>query len=189
MIPNWRKKTDKLLAEFEHAKRQVADEKRALAAAKARTNDVADATKIVQSVAEYVQNRVHQQVAAVVTRCLKAVFGDDAYDFQIEFEQKRSKTEAKLSFVRDGQAFDPTSATGGGAVDVASFGLRLVSLLLNRPARRRLLVLDEPFSRLRGSEYQENINQLLPTLAREMGVQIILVGDQWLQTEGKEVKL
>lgn len=189
MLQNYRSKVNKLLAEYEHAKRQVVDEKRSLIDARKIEADLGESQKFVQAVAEQVQNLAHQQVASIVTRCLKAVFNDDAYDFNIAFEQKRNKTEAKLSFGRNGMEFDPCSSTGGGAVDVASFGLRLVSLLLNRPAKRRLLVLDEPFSRVRGSEYQENVNEMLPTLARELDVQIVCVGDTWLDTDGKIVEL
>ena len=189
MIQQWRQRVNGLLLEYDHAKRQVVDEKRNLSQSKQQEADSAEAQKIVQAIAERVQHEAHKQVASVVSRCLSAVFEEDAYDFQVRFEQKRGKTEARLMFVRDNLDLDPCSESGGGAVDVASFGLRLVSLLLNKPRRRRLLVLDEPFSRLRGSEYQENVNQLLPTLAREMDVQIVLVGDQWLQTEGKQVEL
>lgn len=185
----YRSKINKLLADYAHAKRQVADERKALTKAEQRELDVARAQSLVQSVAENVQNLVHSQVASVVTRCLQSVFEEEAYEFKIAFEQKRNKTEARLLFSRDNMDFDPTSSTGGGAVDVASFGLRAVCLMLSRPVLRRLLVLDEPFSKLRGERYQENVNQLLPMLAKELDLQIIMVADQWLQTEGKQIEL
>ena len=186
---DYRSKVNKLLAEYEHAKRQVADEKRSLTDARQLEADLGDSQKLVQAVAELVQNEAHQQVASIVTRCLKAVFNDDAYDFNIAFEQKRSKTEAKLSFGRNGMDFDPCSSTGGGAVDIAAFGLRLVSLLLNKPVKRRLLVLDEPMKHLRGSEPQANVGDMLEALSREMSVQIVMVSDQWLSGVGKEIHL
>ena len=72
----------------------------------------------------------------------------------INFLQKRGKTEAELVFVRDGKELSPTDGAGLGACDVAAFSLRAAAICLSRPGRRRLLVLDEPFKHL-SEEYRE----------------------------------
>lgn len=139
-----------------------------------RLENVKAAVVVAQETAREIQERAHQRIASVVTRCLKTIFGDDAYDFMIRFESKRGQTEAQLMLVRDGVEIEPMEAAGGGVVDVAAFALRLACLVLSRPPVRRLLLLDEPFKFV-SMGYREQIRGLLLGLAEEMGVQIIMV--------------
>ncbi len=132
-----------------------------------------EAQKILQAVAESVQKIAHDKIANVVSRCLEAVF-DEPYKFIIDFERKRGKTEANLTFERDGLSMDPLSASGGGVVDVAAFALRLACLLLTRPPLKRILLLDEPF-RFVSNSYRPRIRSLLESLSDEMNVQFIIV--------------
>lgn len=140
-----------------------------------KVEDTLAAQKIVQEVAEKVQQTAHKRIADVVTRCLKAVFGEEeAYEFRINFSQKRGKTEAELVFVRDGMEVDPYDGSGGGVIDVAAFALRLACLMLSLPKRRKLLVLDEPF-RFLSVDYRPQVRALLELLAKDMGIQILMV--------------
>jgi DNA repair exonuclease SbcCD ATPase subunit len=136
-------------------------------------SDSQEAQGIIQAVAQQVQQAAHDRIASVVSRCLEAVF-DEPYEFRIEFERKRGRTEARLEFVRNGTAMDPMTASGGGVVDVAAFALRISSLMLARPPLRRLVVLDEPFKFV-SEEYRENVKELLEQLAEEMGIQFLMV--------------
>jgi ABC-type uncharacterized transport system YnjBCD ATPase subunit len=122
-------------------------------------------------VAQQVQTAAHEQIARVVTRCLRTVGYD--YEFSIHFKRSRGRTEARLTFARSGAGrLAPLDACGGGAVDVAAFGLRLACLLLAVPKRRRLLVLDEPFKHVdRGRA--SLVRDLLLALARDLDVQLI----------------
>lgn len=133
-----------------------------------------EARQILQDAAQAVQQAAHMRIAGVVTRCLSATFGDDAYEFQILFEQKRGKTEARLVFVRDGLELSPLDAAGGGVIDVAAFALRLACLMLRRPPARRLLVLDEPFKHL-SRNHRPGMRELLLELAVELEMQFIIV--------------
>lgn len=133
-----------------------------------------EAQVLLQTVAEQIQNAVHKRIAGVVSKCLAFVF-DEPYEFSIVFEKKRGKTEAVLMFSRDGlELTDPLGEIGGGVVNVAAFALRLACLSLERPVKRRLLVLDEPFSGLRGERQRERMRTLLESLADEFGVQFVL---------------
>jgi DNA repair exonuclease SbcCD ATPase subunit len=124
-----------------------------------------------------------------VTRCLKAIFGKDAYEFRVRFERKRNKTDAVLEFIEAGEPLDPTSESAGGQLDVAAFALRLACLLMVRPRARKVLFLDEPFKNLNGEVYQDRAGGLLLDLAKEMQVQFIIVtDDHWLKI-GKIVQL
>ena len=70
---------------------------------------------------------------------------------------------------------DPINSAGGGVIDVAAFGLRVASLILSKPAHRRLLVLDEPFKFVHPPERRPRLVEMLKMLAREFQVQIIMV--------------
>jgi DNA repair exonuclease SbcCD ATPase subunit len=159
---------------FRSAAETLDSELTALEDAKQLEGDLREAVKIAQQVAADVQAKAHQRIAQVVSRSLSSVFGPGAPQFKIRFEQKRGKTEALLLLEQDGLEMDPLTATGGGVVDVASFALRLSCLMLSNPPLRRVLVLDEPFKML-SMDYREAVRELLETLARELGVQIIQV--------------
>jgi len=132
-----------------------------------------EARRVLQAVAQSIQQMIHARIATVVSRCLSAVF-DEPYEFRIKFVQKRGKTEAELVFVRNGMEIDPLTASGGGVVDVASFALRLASLMLTRPAPRKLIVADEPF-RFLSAEYRGRIREMLLELSEQMGIQFVIV--------------
>lgn len=164
----------KIQAQYEHAAQQVKEERTALYEVEDHLAALEEARAVVQVVSVAVQQKVHDRVAGVVTHCLRSVFGDGAYEFRLVFEQKRGKTECRPVFVRYGQEVHPLRGAGGGAADVASFALRLVSLVLTRPALRRVLILDEPF-RFLSAEYTDAARSLIEELSEQMGVQFIVV--------------
>lgn len=143
-----------------------------------RLSDTLEARTVIQDVSQALQQDAQQRISAVVSRCLEAVFAENAYQFEIVMEQKRGKTEAVLRFVRETLVLDdPTNQAGCGQVDVAAFALRLAVLVLHRPPLRRLLVLDEPFKNVRGKVYKNRVRDLLLILADEMEVQFVVCVD------------
>lgn len=167
---------------------RVERERSALKAAESRLEVILAAREVLQDAAVRTQTRVHSRIAAVVSRCLAAVFAEP-YEFRVAFEQKRGKTEARLILVRDGiEHEDATDAVGGGVVDVASFALRLTCLMLTQPPPRRLLVLDEPFRHL-SAGHAPAARKLLETMAEEFGVQVLMVTHNHRLATGKVVEL
>lgn len=155
--------------------------------AKREVRDTAKAQEICQLVASTIQQRAHEKVAKVVSRCLEAVF-DEPYTFRILFERKRGRTEARVLFERGGEMVDPLTASGGGVVDIAAFALRLSCLILNKPPLRRVLVLDEPF-RFVSQAYQDRVASMVKQLSQEMEVQIIMVTHNPKYRMGKIIQL
>jgi DNA repair exonuclease SbcCD ATPase subunit len=153
-----------------------------LDAARTHYGASSEALAVAQSASQHIQTLAHDRIASLVSKCLKAVFGDAAYEFRILFDKKRGRTEARLVFARNGAEIDPTAAAGGGAVDVAAFALRLSCLMLHRPPLRKLLVLDEPF-RCLSEDYKPAARALLERLSAELGVQFVIV------THDKEFKI
>jgi len=171
-MTNYRKLADRKMEELRSARRAVKAEKAVLSQAQRDVEDAAEAQVFLQRVAQEVQRSAHKQISAVVTRCLRAVGYD--YKFRIVFERKRGKTDARLVFVKDGLQHSPLKSSGGGAVDVGAFALRLACLLFSRPRLRRLMVLDEPFKHVDAGR-RVRLRVLLETLAKELGVQFIMV--------------
>lgn len=184
-----RRKLDALKGEHSLLTRQCAEESASLKEAEEQLSHVLTAQALVQAAAEEVQANAHRQIASVVTRCLQAVFGPDAYTFRIDFSRKRGKTEAKLLFERGGRTVDPMTASGGGPKDVAAFALRLACLLLSTPRRRRVVIADEPFHFLHGEHYRERLRAMIETLSEEMKVQFIIVTQDDDLAMGKVVRL
>lgn len=156
------------------AEQTVSGERAAITQAEQEAADSQQAQEVLQRLAQAVQQQAHNRIAGVVTSCLQTVFGEQAYEFKIEFDRKRGRTEARLLFLRGDLEVDPLTASGGGMVDVAAFALRAACLMLHRPRVRRLLVLDEPF-RFVSAEFQDNVRQMLEGLAADLGMQIIMV--------------
>lgn len=162
-------------ADYTHTRRQIKSERRELATAKLNLHRAREAQEILQLAAQQIQQKAHQRIAAIVTKCLRAVF-DRPYEFRIDFERKRGKTAANLKFLRKGRAVDPISASGGGVVDVAAFALRVACVVLSRPKRRRLIVLDEPFAHCKPPDVLgPRICDMILSLSRELHIQFVLI--------------
>lgn len=171
---SYRRQLDALEADYRAAVKSLKVEQAELMASDDELTASEEARDVIQSVAQAMQQEIHGRVSSLVSRCLEAVF-DDPYEFKIVFDRKRGRTEATLVFVRRGLTLtDPLREVGGGVIDVASLALRLASILLTRPPSRRLLVLDEPFQRIRGVENRKRIRDLLVSLADDFGFQIVL---------------
>jgi hypothetical protein len=173
-LTKYRNKVNQLLAKKRSVEDRLEIEKTSLEKCEQEGIDVQAAQEIAQHTAQAIQQQAHQKISSLVTRCQEAVF-DNPYDFVIKFERKRGKTEAQLTMVRDGKEFtDPKNEVGGGPVDIASLALRLACVVLSKPKRRRLLVLDEPFRNVRGKENKQRLRRLLLELAEELDFQFIL---------------
>ena len=134
---------------------------------------IRDCQELAQKIAQGIQQRTHALVAEVVSKCLETVF-EEPYTFNIEFERKRGKTEARLYFERDDMEIDPMTSSGGGVLDVAAFALRLSAIILTKPHTRKLIVMDEPF-RFLSESYREKIRKLLQELSIKYDFQFIMV--------------
>lgn len=172
-----RQLVNRLVGQRQRVQETASQEAVELTVCQDRLRSVMEAQSIVQGIAQALQQRAHDRIARVVTQCLTAVF-DDPYEFQIRFDCKRGKTEARLIFLRDGMVLeDPLNEIGGGVIDVAALALRLSCILLSKPRVRRLVVLDEPFSCIRGDENRARTRTMLQRLSEELGFQVILNTD------------
>lgn len=131
------------------------------------------ARQVIKEVAQITQEQITFHVSDVTTMAMESVF-PDAYKLEIEFVQRRNKMECDLYFVRRGERSNPLDASGGGAVDVASFALRIASWSLSQPAISKTIILDEPM-RFLSDNYQEKASTMLKEVSRQLGIQFIIV--------------
>lgn len=131
------------------------------------------AIAIVKEVGLKTQQSLQYHIADTVSMALDSVF-DDPYEMIVEFVQRRGKTECDLMFKRGNQIVDPLSASGGGAVDVASFALRVASWSMQQPKTRNVLLLDEPFKNL-SEGLLPKASEMLKQVSDKLGLQIIMI--------------
>lgn len=165
-------KFDKTKALYEYNKKKLDEFKLMKTQSIQEVADVQQAQILFQKAAAIIQKEVHQKISTLVTRCMTAIFEED-FEFLINFEQKRGKTEAELVIKKHGNEEDPLFGSGG-ELDVASFALRLSALLLQQPPLRRILILDEPF-RCVDTAKRPRLRKLLEALSSELDIQIIMI--------------
>lgn len=163
---------EKAKVEYEYNKKKLVELREEKSALIQKAADIEQAQILFQKTAAIIQKEVHSKISTLVTRCMKAIFDDD-FEFIINFEQKRGKTEAELIIKKQGNEEDPLFGSGG-ELDVASFALRLSALLLQQPPLRRILILDEPF-RCVDAAKRPRLRKLLEALSTELDIQIIMI--------------
>ena len=137
-VEQYKGRRAQVLHDLEDAQEKVKQYKRSI-----RQHE--QAKTILREVGLKTQQQLQYHISGIVSLALDAVLQDDPYEFKVEFIQRRNKTECDLYFERDGNRVDPLMAAGGGAVDVASFALRIASWSMQRPRTRAVIVMDEPF--------------------------------------------
>lgn len=67
---------------------------------------------LVQLVSKQTQEQLRYQLSELPRLALQSVFGEDAYDFEVDFQIKRSKVEVDFWFLRDGGRICPKDNAG-----------------------------------------------------------------------------
>lgn len=135
------------------------------------------AREVIREVGLATQKQLQVQISELTSLAMESVF-DNPYKLIVEFIERRNKTECDLYFEREGNRIDPLGAAGGGTVDVAAFALRVASWAMKRPRPRNVLLLDEPFSRLKGRRANLRALQMVHQISKDLRLQIIMVSDE-----------
>lgn len=138
------------------------------------------AREIIREVGLKTQSQLSFHISDITSLALSAVF-EDPYELKVNFVQRRNKTECDLLFVRNEQEMDPLDSSGVGAVDVASFALRIASWTMLKPRTRSTIILDEPF-RFLSEGYQEKASAMLKELSQRLGIQFIIITHEEILT-------
>lgn len=141
------------------------------------------ALEIVKQVGLLTQKQLEYHLAEQVSLAMEAVF-DNPYQLKVNFQEKRGKTEAEILFVKGGLEFPPLGNAGGGTIDVASLALRIAYWSMRRDKKiRPLLLLDEPFSQLKGEIANRRALSIIQEISHKLGLQIIMISDERVSRE------
>jgi len=137
--------------------------------------------EIIRQVGLKTQQQLIYNISEITSMALSSVL-EQPYELELEFVERRNKTECDVWFVRNGQKIDPFSG-GGGAIDIAAFALRVACWSMSVPKFRNTLILDEPFKHLKGEEANRKMLQMVSEISSKLGIQIIMVGDERVSRE------
>jgi len=141
------------------------------------------ALEIVKQVALITQRQLEYHLSEQVSLAMEAVF-DDPYRLKLNFQEKRGKTEVETLFTRRELEFPPMGSAGGGTIDVASLALQIAYMSMRKDKKiRPLLLLDEPFSRLKGEDANRRALAILREISRKLSLQIIMISDERVSRE------
>lgn len=152
--------------------------------AQARLVEHEQAREIIREVGLKTQQALSYHISEITSLALEAVF-DDPYELKIDFVHRRNKTECDLYFERNGSQISPIDASGGGAVDVAAFALRVACWSMEKPRSRPVIILDEPL-RFLSRDMQERASQMIKEISEKLGVQFIIVTHEEMLTESAD---
>jgi len=136
-------------------------------------NIIEEAKIHLQNVAKKTQESFKLRIENIVTVALQSVF-DDPYNFVVDFNIKGNKTGCDFYFEKNGIEIDPLTASGGGAVDVAAFALRISLWTLEVHRKRPVMILDEPFKCV-SKDLKDKVGMMVKRLSDELGIQLIMV--------------
>ena len=166
-----RQKVDRALAEKTFLEEEITTRTNDLEKSRLKLDASLKAREVITLVAKNTQEDLERQLSSLVTMCLAAVF-PDPYGFKVRFEERRNTIEADLLFTKGEAEYKPIDSSGGGVLDVASFGLRIGLWSLN--TTRPTFVLDEPFKHV-SPDLHDKVSLLCKELCDELGIQIIMV--------------
>jgi len=163
---------DKKEGEKEYINKQLNEIKKEIKQLKIKQKRAEQALTFIKKIALDTQRGLEIHISDTISAALEAVF-DDPYEFETEFVERRGKTECDLFFETNGNRIHPFTASGIGAVDIATLGLRTLSIAMKIDCPN-LLIADEPMKHL-SLNYHEEAGELLKTISSQLGMQMIII--------------
>ena len=181
---NLRSKLDRLKGQEAQIKREILETKTRIKLGKKSQSRHERSLEIVKMVGLETQKALEYRFAEQVSLAEAAIF-DDPYELIINFQEKRGKTEAELLFKRRNLVISPQgNFLGHGAKEVGGLGTRISYLKMRRDKKvRSVLILDEPFARLKGKVANQRAMELINEISKELGFQIIMISDERIARE------
>jgi len=165
---------NKLKGKVDHIRSGIQEKKKRLRKLTDDLKVLEQANEIIKEVGLKTQEQLEYHISDITSLALESVFEDEAYKLIAKFTQRRNKTECDLLFEKDGEEVDPLNASGGGAVDVAAFALRIALWSMMNPKTRATIVLDEPL-RFLSVDLQDKASQMIKELSEKLGIQFIII--------------
>jgi DNA repair exonuclease SbcCD ATPase subunit len=129
------------------------------------------ARALIQDAGKQTQQQLEYHISSIVTAAIVSVFEEDI-EFQVEFVERRGKTEADFWYIKNGEKVKPISSSGGGLLDITSFALRIS--FWNLKKTRAVMIFDEPM-RFLSKDLVPKAVDMMRMLADKLGLQFIMV--------------
>ena len=168
-----RKKFERLHGEQSQIEKDIRENKKDIKIQTRELHKHEQAKEIIREVGMKTQQQLQFHISDITSLALEAVF-PKPYKLVVEFVQRRNKTECDLYFERGGKQVDPLSSSGGGAIDIAAFALRIASWSLQRPHSRATIILDEPLKWI-DETLREKGSNMIKEVSDKLGIQFIIV--------------
>lgn len=140
-------------------------------------NYIKEAQEILQKTAKETQNKLSFHISNFITSALQSIWEDNAYEFKLEFIEKRNKTEVLMLLkTKDGDiGLDNLNniRSGGGVLDIVALALR-VALWSLQPNKQPIMILDQPLSNL-DMNHLPKAGQLIEELSSKLGIQFLMI--------------
>lgn len=172
-IKTIRKKLEQQKGQRQILLQQIARYQKEITELTEKRDNLEQARELIREAGLRTQQQLQYHISDITSLALSTVF-EDPYELKVDFVQRRNKTECDLLFVRDGKEIDPLEASGYGAVDVASFALRVASWSMQQPRTRNVIILDEPM-RFLSEDRQPYAGKMVKELSERLGLQFIIV--------------
>jgi len=134
-------------------------------------------TDLLQKYSSLKEDEIKTKIDKVITKGLKAIFPDESFESQIDFEIKRGQAVAEPKLVTGEMKTDIVDADSGGVANVVGFLYQLLILAQRKPRQRQIIIADEPFKNL-SKEYLEPTGAFIRMLSERLGIQIVLITHQ-----------
>jgi len=152
---------------------QITEINEDLKAKKSDLINLEQAREIIKIVGLKTQESLQYHISDITSLALDSVF-PDPYQLKVNFIERRNKTECDLMFEREGQEISPLDSSGYGAVDVASFALRVACWSMQKSRTRNTIILDEPM-RFLSEDKQADASAMLKEISKKLKIQFIIV--------------
>jgi RNase H-fold protein (predicted Holliday junction resolvase) len=143
-----------------------------------------EAKEFIKVIGLKTQKEITYNINEITSMALSSVL-EEPYDLELEFVERRNKTECDIRLIRDDIKIHPFQG-GGGAVDIAAFALRVAAWAMQSPKSRNILILDEPFKHLKGEQTNQKMLAMLQEITKKLGIQILMVSDERVSREATE---
>jgi len=171
MTGTYRTKLDQLKGAIKERENKLRAKQTTHVVLKQDVIDAEEAQAFISKIAQDTQGQLKVHIEDIVSMAIATIL-DDPYTFELDFVNRNNRIECDLWFNRNGSRINPIDASGGGAVDIASFACRIA--LWSLGTTDNVLVFDEPF-RFVSREYQPLLGELLSKLSTQLNLQIIQV--------------
>ena len=137
-------------------------------------NEVLD---LLTKYASLKEDEIKLKIDKVITKGLRAIFPDEVFDSQLDFDVKKGQAVAEPKLITGELKTDIVNADSGGVANVVGFLYQLLVLAQKKPRQKQIIFADEPFKNL-SKEYLEATGEFIRMLADRLGMQIVLITHQ-----------